>query len=299
MKTMFAQIMAILFLTAIAKNTCYSQVIDLDESTACVVSDVSGKVTYKEKGNDTAKSVTAGLVIPDNATVTVPDNASFTLANANRSLSISKKGAYQMTALTKDVQEKGKESMFAKMAFAAKGFARDTVKSSKGWGDKDSILFEMPLQGKLPLQSVIFRWTALKDKPTYKLVIFQKSLETPFLSVYVSSNIFSFDPAQLAIKPGQACFAQVMLANDNTTASKVMSFTFVPQKEEEMVLASLMNEQEYVKSDATKKLLLEAVELDAKDFKSSAALRYQRALKTDGNNVLAAQMYAAFLDSAN
>ncbi len=299
MKTMFAQMMAILLLTAIAKNTCYSQIIDLEESVACVVSDVSGKVTYKEKGSDTVKPVTAGVVIPENAFVTVPDNASFTLANANRSLTITKKGTYQMTALTKDVQEKGTESMFAKMAFAAKGYARDTTSVKKGWGDKDSLLFEMPLKGKLPLQSVTFRWTALKDNPSFKLVIFQNSLETPVLSVYTSANSFSFDPAQLAIKTGQTCFAQVFLANDSKTASKVLSITFVPQKEVEMVIASLMNEQEYIKSDAAKKLLLEAVELDSKNYKSSAALRYQRAMKLDTNNVLAAQMYAAFLDSAD
>lgn len=298
MKTMFAQMMAILLFTAIAKNTCYSQSIDLEESIACVVSDVSGKVTYKEKGSDTVKPVTAGAVIPENATVTVPDNASFTLANANRSLTITKKGTYQMTALTKDVQEKGTESMFAKMAFAAKGFAKDTTRSSKGWGDKDSIIFLMPLKGKIPLQPLTFKWTALQNNPTYKLVIVQKSLDMPVLSVYVSTSMFSVDPAQLAIQPGQACFAQVSLANDPTTASKIISITFVPPSEEEMALSSLMTQQEYAKSDATRKLLLEAVELDAKGFKSSAALRYQRALNMDGNNVLASQMYAAFLDSA-
>ncbi len=299
MKTMFAQLIAVLFFTAVVKNTCYSQIIDLDESTACVVSDVSGKVTYKEKGNDTAKPVSAGTVIPDDATVMVPDNASFTLANANRTLSVSKKGTYKMSVLAADVQVKGTESRFAKMAFAAKGYARDTSKNKKGWGDKDSLLFEMPLKGKLPLQTVTFRWTALNDNPSFKLVIFQKSLETPVLSVYTASNTFSFDPVQLAIKPGQACFAQVFLANDSKTASKVLSITFVPQKEVEMVIASLMNEQEYMKSDASKKLLLEAVELDAQDFKSSAALRYKRALKMDSGNVLASQMYAAFLNGAD
>ena len=119
MKTFLARLMAVLMLIAISTNISFSQSIDLDESTSCVVSDVQGKVTYKEKGSSTVKPVTAGTVLPADASVNVPKKASFSLICDDRSLPVSKKGTYQMAALSNDVQSKGEVSRFAKMAFAA------------------------------------------------------------------------------------------------------------------------------------------------------------------------------------
>ncbi len=298
MKTMFAQLIAVLFLTAVVKNTCYSQIIDLDESTACVVSDVSGKVTYKEKGNDTVKPVTTGTVLPDDATVMVNKKSSITLANKDRSLFVDKKGTYQMTALTQEVQEKGEVSRFAAMAFAAKGYATtppDTTKKAKGWGDKDSIIFYMPIGGKIPLQTTTFRWTPLKDKSVYKLVIYQTSKDAPILSTSTSVASFTFDPTQLSLKVGQTCHAQVLLENDNKIASAVINFTFVTADQVEAVLSTLKNDKEYMKGSAMVKSLMEAAVYESQQLISLASERYQKAIKMDANNSMPKQMYVAFL----
>lgn len=295
MKTILAQMMAVLFLVAIVKNTSFSQGI-IDEDTRCIVSDVSGKVTYKDNGSSTDKPVEPGTLLSEDATVIVNKKASFTLVKDDRSMTISKKGNYQVAALAKEVEEKGETSKFAAMAFAAKGYGTtDTIKKAKGWGDKDSLLFKNPFEGKILLQPITFRWTSIPGNTSYHLIVYQSSQESPILSAIVANSSFSIDPSQLDIKTGETCYAQVMLANDNKTASKVISFTFVSAKEEEMALATLIKDKEYNNCNAIQKILLEAFELDSQNFKSSAAMRYQKAMKMDSKNVIASQIYVAFL----
>jgi hypothetical protein len=139
----------------------------------------------------------------------------------------------------------------------------------------------------------------LKEGSTYKLIVYQNAKDSPILSATTSVASFTFDPNQLAIKTGQTCFAQVMLANDKTSASKVVSFTFVSAKEAETVFDVLSKDKEYIKGNAIQKALMEAVELESKDFNALASEHYLKALKIDGNNPLAGQMYVAFLERIN
>lgn len=297
MKVILAQLMVVLLLITITTNNSFSQSINLDESTGCVVSDVRGKVTYTEKGSKTAKTVTAGTVLPEDATVTVANKASFSLACDDRSLPVNKKGTYQMAALAKDVQAKGEQSRFAKMAFAAKGYGTtDTIPVKKGWGDKDSLLFTIPTGGKVPLQPTKFSWTPLKAGSIYKLIVYENAKDAPVLSATTSGASLNFDPAQLAVKTGKLYHVQVMLANDNKTASKVVNISFVSPNEGETALEPLMKDKEYLKSDAVKKSLMEAMELESRQLNSLASERYQKAITMDAKNTLAKQMYAAFLD---
>ncbi|MBK8564967.1 MAG: hypothetical protein IPN76_16930 [Saprospiraceae bacterium] len=257
---------------------------------------MSGKVTFTEPGNPTPKSVTAGMVLSDDATVVVGKKANFTLVCDDRSLAVNKKGTHQMAMLSKDVQANGVTSRFAKMAFAAKGFVRTDSTKKKAWGDKDSILINFPLKGKILLNHVTFNWTALKAGSTYKLIVYQNSKEAPIISATTSVASFSFDPTQLAIKAGQVCHAQVMLDKDSKTTSKVVSFTFVTSNEPESILATLNKDNEYAKASPTQKLLMEAIEFESKELNATATERYQKAMKLGGNNELTNQMYAAFLE---
>ncbi len=295
MKVILAQLMVVFLLITITTNNSFSQSINLDESTGCVVSEVRGKVTYTEKGSKTAKTVTAGIVLPEDATVVVTNKASFSLACDDRSLPVNKKGTYQMAALAKDVQAKGEQSRFAKMAFAAKGYATDTTKR-KGWGDRDSLLFTIPTGGKVPLQPTKFSWTPLKAGSIYKLIVYENAKDAPVLSATTSGASFNFDPAQLAVKTGKLYHVQVMLANDSKTASKVVNISFVSPNEGETALEPLMKDKEYLSSNAVKKSLMEAMELESRQLNSLASERYQKAISMDAKNTLAKQMYAAFLD---
>ncbi len=287
---------AIILIVAISTNHSFSQSIDLDESSSCVVSEVNGKVTYLEKGSTTAKPVTAGTVLPEDATVVVANKASFSLACGDRSLPIAKKGTYQMAALAKEVASRGEVSRFAKMAFSAKGYATDTSKIRKGWGDRDSLLFTIPTGGKVSLQPTMFSWTPLKAGSIYKLIVYENAKDAPVLSATTSGASFNFDPTQLAVKTGQLYYVQVALANDNKTASKVVNISFVSQNEAEKALEPLMKDKEYMSSSAVKKLLMEAMELESMQFNSLAGERYQKAISMDTNNALPKQLYAAFLD---
>ncbi len=279
----------------------FAQNIDLDESPAgCVVWEVKGKVTYLEKGNVQAKPVVPGTAFPEDATVVVGKKSSLTIACDDRLLPVGTKGTYLMAALMKEVQTKGEPSRFAKMASVAKGYVgTDTTKVKKGWGAEDSILFNIPTRGKIPLQPVIFKWTSLKEGSTYQLIIFQNAKDSPILSATTSVASFSFDPAQLAVKTGQPCYAQVMLANDNSTTSIVVSFTFIALHESEAALAELMKDKKYLKAGILQKTLMEAVELEAKELNSLAIERYRKAIKLNAKSTLASQMYAAFLDRIN
>ncbi len=302
MKTILAHLLVIFLITTITPTTIFAQDINLDESSGCVVSDVKGKVTYTEKGSTKAKTVKSGTILPEDATVVVANKASFSLACEDRSLSVSKKGSYQMTALTKEVQAKGAQSRFAKMAFAAKGYGEippDTTRKVKGWGDKDSIMFKQPIGGKLPLQTSTFTWTPLKAGSVYKLVIYQNSKDAPVLSVITSVASFTFDPSQLAINMGQTCHAQVMLANDSKVTSKVVHFSFVSPKDAESVITSLMKDKEFSSGNAVQKSLMQAVELENQELFSMANEKYLMALKMDANNSMAKRMYVAFLDRVN
>ena len=299
MKVILAQLMVVFLLITITTNKSFSQSINLDESTGCMVSEVRGKVTYTEKGSKTAKTVSAGTVLPEDATVTVANKASFSLACDDRSLPFRTKGTYQMAALAKDVQAKGEQSRFAKMAFAAKGYGTtppDTTKVRKGWGDKDSLLFIIPIGGKVPLQPTKFSWTPLKAGSIYKLIVYENAKDAPVLSATTSGASFNFDPAQLAVKTGKLYHVQVMLANDGKTASKVVNISFVSPNEGVTALEPLMKDKEYIGSNAVKKSLMEAMELESRQLNSLASERYQKAISLDAKNTLAKQMYVAFLD---
>lgn len=304
MKTMFAKMLAILCLIVITKTTCISQIIpDIDDSVvnSCVVSDVSGKVTYKENG--TEMPVKAGTVLKEGATVTIPDGGSVTLAKDEMSLVVNKKGNYQVASMIKNVKEKGKVSRFARMAYAAKGYGDTTASkkppTGKNWGGKDSLIIFPPINGKIPLKPIKISWTSSTSKSLYKLSIFQKSLESPVFSATLSNTFFIFDPNQFAITPNNPCFVQVWLINDVESASKVTSFTFVPNEYEESVLQLLKNDSEYNESNAINKLLIEANQLDENGFKLSAAERYKMALAMDNTNILATKMYSSFLKNSN
>ncbi|MCF8243508.1 MAG: hypothetical protein K9J37_16720 [Saprospiraceae bacterium] len=300
MKAMFAQLMAVLFLVAVSQNTSFSQ--DIPDivlggtTSSCAVSDVSGKVTYKAAGSTTAMPVTAGTVLREDATVIVSDGGSITLAKDERSLTVNKKGIYKMTDLTKNVQEKGEVSRFARMAFAAKGYSPDTTKNKKGWGDKDSLLISNPAKGKVPIKPITFTWTSMKAGSTYNLIIYQNANGSPILSVKTSIASFSLDPSQLSYETGRPCYAQVTLENDNHTFSEPIKFTFVPVDNAETVLTSLKNDNEYMKGSSLQKTLMEAYEFENNDYNTLAYSKYQEAMKMGENNQLTAQMYAAFLD---
>jgi hypothetical protein len=300
MKTAISKLVAFVLLFAITNIHSFSQSINLDEVSGCLVSDVSGKVTFTEPGNPTPKSVTAGMVLSDDATVVVGKKANFTLVCDDRSLAVNKKGTHKMAMLSKDVQANGVTSRFAKMAFAAKGIATpDTTKVRKGWGGKDSILISQPVIGKIPLQPIKFSWTALKNGTEYRLIMYENNKDLPILSATTSGAHFNFDPANLAVKPGKNYRVQVMLANDNKTASKVVNITFVSPNESETALASLMKDKAYLNSNAVQKSLMEATELESNELNSLASERYQKAIKMDSNNTLAKQMYAGFLERIN
>lgn len=297
MKTKPALLMAVLFITAFSTTTSFAQSLNLDESSGCLVTNVTGKVTYQEKGSPAPKTVTSGSVIPDDATVVFGKKANMTLACDDRSLVVTKKGTHQMETLSKEVQSKGEVSRFAAMAFKAKGYVTppDTTKK-KGWGDKDSLIFHFPFSGKIALQPTKFSWTSLKAGTTYKLIIYENSKDAPLLSVTTSGAAFNFDPGQLAVKTGKVYHVQVMLANDSKTASKVVNITFSSSSDVDTVLSSLMKDKEYLKSNPAQKSIMEASELESKEFYSLASERYQKAIKTDANNALARQMYSAFMD---
>lgn len=302
MKTILAHLMAVLMFSAITTNFCFSQSIS-DESTSCVVSSVSGKVTYTERGSSTAKPVMAGTVLPEDATINVAKKASFTLACDDRSMQVNQKGTHQMSSLSADVQSKGEVSRFAKMAFMAKGYgSSDTTASTKnpgkGWGGEDSILFKGPFGGKIPLKTLKIDWTPLKEGSVYKLVIYEKSKEMPVFHALTTTSSFTIEPTQLAVKTGVEYHAQVSLANEGKTDSKTLSFTFTPANEVDAVLKGLKSSNEYTKGSNLQKTLLEAMELESKQFLTDANERYIRALRADSKNEMTAKLYAAFLDKA-
>jgi hypothetical protein len=300
MKTKPALLMAVLLITAFSTTTSFAQSLDLDEASGCLVTNVTGKVTYHEKGAPAPRTVTAGSVIPDDATVVFGKKANMTLACDDRSLVVTKKGTHQMETLSREVQAKGEVSKFAAMAFKAKGYVRDdTTKIKKGWGGKDSILFKIPAVGKIPLQPITFAWTSLKIGSNYKLIVYQNSKDAPILTAITTLASFSFDPSQLAVNIGKPCFAQVILANDDKTVSKVVSFTFESLTEANNALAKLSLGQDYIKGSNLQKTLMEAVELESKAFNTMASERYMKALQMDAKNPLTGQMYAAFLERAN
>ena len=107
MKTTIAKLVAILLLFAITANQSYSQSINLDEVSGCLVSDLSGKVTYTEPGNPTPKPVTAGMGLADDATLSIEKKSSLTLGNEDHSLVLNKKSSHQMSGLTAEVKAKG------------------------------------------------------------------------------------------------------------------------------------------------------------------------------------------------
>ncbi len=293
MNTTISKLVAILLLFAIATVHTFSQTINLDEVSGCLVSDVSGKVTYTEPGNPMPKPVTAGMVLADDATLYIGKKSSLTLVNDDHSLVVNKKGSHQMVNLAAEVKAKGEVSRFAKMAFAAKGYV-DTTRVKKGWGEKDSLIFKFPVNGKIPIQPTKFSWNSLISGSTYKLIIYEKSSDSPLLSVITSDAAFTFDPTQLAIQTGKVYHVQVMLASDMKTTSKVVNITFVSKSELESVLTSILKYQEYRKSNAFNKSLMEASELEFHGLNSSASERYDNAIQLDRNSTLAKQMYAAF-----
>ncbi len=301
MKTTISKLVAILLVFAITTIHSFSQSLSLDEVSGCLVSDVSGKVTFTEPGNPTPKSVTAGMVLSDDATVVVGKKANFTLVCDDRSLAVNKKGTHQMAGLSKEVQANGEVSRFAKMAFAAKGYGEvppDTSKRNeiRGWGGKDSIFFKLPIGGKIPLQLTTFRWVPLKDGSIYKLTIYQNSKEAPVLSAQTSTASFSFDPSQLAINMGQTYYAQVILASDGAVSSKVVHFSFVPLSMVESAMASLAKDKDFKSGNAAQQALMQAAELENLELFSLANEKYLLALKLDGNNSMAKRMYVAFLN---
>ncbi len=285
-----------------ATTSTFAQSLDLEAVTGCLVSDATGKVTYTEKGSTMAKPVTAGTVIPDDATVTVGKKSSLTLVSGDRSLAFAQKGAHSMAVLAKEVAAKGERSRFAQMAFVAKGYGelpKDSSTRRKGWGGKDSIVFQPPIGGKLALQTATIRWYALKGGSVYKLTVYQTAKEMPVLEALTSAAEFTFDPAQLAVKTGQPCFVQVALASDGKVKSKQAKLIFAPLEQVENALAGLKKDKEYLKGSAQQKSLMEAAELENLEFWASANERYQAAIRLNGSNSLAKRMYTAFLDKVS
>ena len=283
MKAIFHPLTVLVFLTLFTPLTIFSQNINLDDMPGCLVSDVSGKVSYLERGSTTAKAVKVGTVLPEDATVTVGKKSSLTLTCDDRQMTVSQKGTYQMAGLAKDVASKGTASKFAQMVFSANGYAIGDTTKKKGWGSKDSIFFLLPTNGKVPLQPTTFSWTPLNTGATYKLIVYQNEKDKPLLSVMTHKASFSFDPEQLALQAGQTCHAQVMLAGDGKTiASEVVDFSFAPFDAAESALTLLKTKNEYLKSSPAQKLLMEAIELESREFNSLATGRYQQAMKKDG-----------------
>jgi hypothetical protein len=304
MKTKISKLVAIVLLFAITNIQSFSQSINLDEMSGCLVSDVSGKVTYTEPGNPTPKPVTVGMVLSDDANLSIRKKSSITLVNEDHSLMVNKKGNHQMANLAVEVKEKGEVSRFAKMAFAAKGYGTDTSKQRtidppKGWGGEDSILFENPIGKKIIKKPTTFKWTVLKEGSKYKFIIFEKSKDLPLMVVNTSNNFLEVDIPQLEIKTGTTYYAQVMLESDIKVNSELLSLTFVEQKDVASSLAVLQNENEYKMGTQVKKLLMEASELESHGFYDLAGEWYQKAIKLNKKDTLAMQLYSAFLSRIN
>lgn len=304
MKTTIAKLVAIVLCFTANAFQAFSQTFNLDEVSGCLVTDVSGKVTFTEPGNPNPKSVTAGMVLSDDATVVVGKKANFTLVCDDRSLAFNKKGTHQMAMLSKDVQANGAASRFAKMAFAAKGYGTDTIQPRKkdppkGWGGEDSILFTNPIGKKLIMQLTTFKWTNIKNGALYKFVVFEKTKDMPLLVATTSTAAFTVDPSQLAVKTGTVYHVHVSFANDPELDSEVLELIFVPKEVVESSLSNLMSDMEYKKSTPVQKALMEAAELEANGFHDLASERYQKAIRMDARNSLATQLYTAFLFRIN
>ncbi len=295
MKKHILKLATLLLLIAYSAMPTIAQTGLLDETPGCLVSDVTGKVTYTEKGNSTPKPVTAGTVLPEDATVSVGKKSNFTLICDDRSLMVDKKGVHQAAVLSKEVQAKGEVSRFAKMAFAAKGYVQDTAKLKKPFGDKDTILFKLPKKDKLPIGNVKIAWFPIKSKNTFKLFFFQQSVSEPIMAVQLSGDSFSFDATNLDLGSNKTCNIQVF-TNDMKHSSKILEISFVQVKDFEAVQANLQKSKEYKLSNHVNQKLMEAIEYESNGFNSAAMETYLTVLSETPRNVVANQMYAAFME---
>jgi hypothetical protein len=300
MKTLFG----ISLLLLLFNISSFSQNIDLDVSSDCIVWKVSGKVTYNDGSRSSWMTVTEGMSLSENAKLQVGNKASVALARDGKVYTVAKKGEVGVNAVLKGTgtAQSASTKMFIEKVALAKGYVgkpgSSDTSSSKGWGDKDTLILILPQGSKIPAKPFTFRWTPIKSATGYVLSVYRDNTGQPLLSAHANGTALSIDLGQLAVMPGQTYKASVA-TKDMKVKSGEVSFSVVAAADETSATASLLKDKDYQSSSNSQKLMMEAIALEGSGLFTSADERYSKALMQDAKNKMLREMYGAFLMRQN
>lgn len=168
----------------------------------------------------------------------------------------------------------------------------------QGWVKTDFLLKgDRRCSGHLGNEIINFRWKGMLPNQVLRFRLLQNGDENQvLLSAQLKDSVFRLDLSQLALLPKQSYEWEVLSTDDVAASPRSERLPFIYNPEGAAnALADLAAFQEYQEASDVEKKLMQAFALERAGFNYQANACYAQLLKTDRDNRLARDTYAAFL----